>query len=275
MGMQKDSVNSGDGSGSEGVSEGVGVGASVFDVSTGVVTPKVPLRDQKPLLDQIPLMRPEIVEKRITAPLPKKVKKKALTKQEWTFVREYVTGDGEVTLAEAARRAGYPERTLKWHSRKLTDPHQSPHIVQAIQELRTELAVKHGTSFERHMKDMQRIRDMALAAGAYSAAVAAEYRRGQALGTIYVERKEIRVGTIDSMSKEEVMKKLEEISKLYGGSSKPAIVSDQGEVLDVEPVAPSKPTVLERLSNAEKIRKGLLEKGAAPVERPLFHSDED
>jgi hypothetical protein len=70
------------------------------------------------------------------------------------------------------------------------------------------------------------------------------------------------------------MKKLEEISKLYGGS-KPAIVSDQGEVLDVEPVAPSKPTVLERLSNAEKIRKGLLEKGAAPVERPLFHSDED
>ena len=273
--MQKDSVNSGDGSGSEGVSGGVGVGASVFDVSTGVVTPGVPLREQKPLLDQIPLMRPEIVEKRITAPLPKKVRRKALTKQEWTFVREYVTGDGEVTLAEAARRAGYRESNLKYWGNRLTDPHKSPHIVQAIQELRTELAVKHGTSFERHMKDMQRIRDMALAAGAYSAAVAAEYRRGQALGTIYVERKEIRVGTIDSMSKEEVMKKLEEISKLYGGSSKPAIVSDQGEVLDVEPVAPSKPTVLERLSNAEKIRKGLLEKGAAPVERPLFHSDED
>jgi phage terminase small subunit len=280
MGMQKDSVSLGDGSGSEGVSGGVGasggvgVGASVFDMSTGVVTPGVPLREQKPLLDQIPLMRPEVVEKRITAPLPKKVRKKALSKQEWTFVKEYVTGDGEVTLKEAARRAGYPERTLEWHARKLTDPHKSPHIVQAIQELRTELAVKHGTSFERHMKDMQRIRDMALAAGAYSAAVAAEYRRGQALGTIYVERKEIRVGTIDSMSKEEVMKKLEEISKLYGGS-RPAIVSDQGEVLDVEPVAPSKPTVLERLSNAEKIRKGLLEKGAAPVERPLFHSDED
>lgn len=264
--MQKDSVNSGDGSGSEG---------SVFDVSTGVVTPKVPLRDQKPLLDQIPLMRPEVVEKRITAPLPKKVRRKALTKQEWTFVREYVTGDGEVTLAEAARRAGYRESNLKYWGNRLTDPHKSPHIVQAIQELRMELAVKHGTSFERHMRDMQRIRDMALAAGAYSAAVAAEYRRGQALGTIYVERKEIRVGTIDSMSKEEVMKKLEEISKLYGGNNKPAIVSEQGEVLDVEPVAPSKPTVLERLTNAEKIRKGLLEKGAVPIERPLFHSDED
>jgi len=267
MGMQKDSVSGG----LDGASEGA---EGVFDVSTGVVAAKVPLSEQKPLLDQIPLMRPEVVEKKITTPLPKKVRKKALTKQEWTFVKEYVTGDGEVTLKEALRRAGYRESNLKYWGTKLTDPHQSPHIVQAIQELRTELAVKHGTTFERHMKDMQRIRDQALAAGAYSAAVAAEYRRGQALGTIYVERKEIRVGTIDSMSREEVMKKLEEISKLYGGSNKPAIVSEQDEVLDVEPVALPKPTVLEKLSNAEKIRKGLLEKGAAPVERPLFHDDE-
>lgn len=263
--MQKDSVSGGVVSGSS--------GDLVFDVSTGVVAAKVPLSEQKPLLDQIPLMRPEVVERKITTPLPKKVRKKALTKQEWTFVKEYVTGDGEVTLKEALRRAGYRESNLKYWGTKLTDPHQSPHIVQAIQELRTELAVKHGTTFERHMKDMQRIRDQALAAGAYSAAVAAEYRRGQALGTIYVERKEIRVGTIDSMSREEVMKKLEEISKLYGGS-KPVVVSEQGEVLDVEPVGPPKPTVLEKLSNAEKIRKGLLEKGAAPIERPLFYDDE-
>ena len=77
------------------------------------------------------------------------------------------------------------------------------------------------------------------------------------------------------MSKEEVMKKLEEISKLYGPGATKSIVSDQGDVLDVEPLAPKQPTVLEKLSNVEKIRKGLLEKGAAPVERPLFNSDED
>jgi hypothetical protein len=77
------------------------------------------------------------------------------------------------------------------------------------------------------------------------------------------------------MSKEEVMKKLEEISKLYGPGATKSIVSDQSDVLDVEPLAPKQPTVLEKLSNVEKIRKGLLEKGAAPVERPLFHSDED
>ena len=39
----------------------------------------------------------------------------------------------------------------------------------------------------------------------------AEYRRGQAQGNIYINKSEIRHGTIDSMSKEEVLKALNEI----------------------------------------------------------------
>ena len=93
----------------------------------------------------------------------------------------------------------------------------------AIQERRRELGEKYATTFERHMRDLQVIRDQALQAGAYGAAVQAEYRRGQALGTIYIDRKEIRHGTIDSMSKEEVQRKLEEIKRLYGGSAGPII----------------------------------------------------
>jgi hypothetical protein len=76
------------------------------------------------------------------------------------------------------------------------------------------------------MRDLQLIRDKALEAGAFGAAVQAEYRRGQALGTIYVERKEIRHGSIDSMSKEEVERKLAEIKRLYGGTPQ--------AILDVE-----------------------------------------
>jgi hypothetical protein len=78
------------------------------------------------------------------------------------------------------------------------------------------------------MRDLLDIRDRALEAGNYSAAVQAEYRRGQALGTIYVERKEIRHGTIDSMSLEEVKRKLEEIKMMYG---------DPSNIIDVTPVA--------------------------------------
>ena len=52
--------------------------------------------------------------------------------------------------------------------------------------------------------------------GAYSAAVQAEYRRGMAQGDIYVNKSEIRHGSIDSMSKDEVVKAIEEIKKSYG-----------------------------------------------------------
>jgi hypothetical protein len=83
------------------------------------------------------------------------------------------------------------------------------------------------------MRDLQIIRDKALDAGAFAAAVQAEYRRGQALGTIYVERKEIRHGTIDSMSKEEVQRKLDELKKLYGGPPPTALIdADTGKVIE-------------------------------------------
>jgi hypothetical protein len=51
--------------------------------------------------------------------------------------------------------------------------------------------------------------------GAYSAAVQAEYRRGQAQGDIYISKSEVRHGSIDSMSKDEVLKALEEIKQSY------------------------------------------------------------
>ena len=179
-------------------------------------------KDAKFLEGKTLVGRPAVVEARITAPV-KPHKPRVLTPQEWKFVEEFVAGDGHVTLKEAAVRAGYSDIWAKNRARELTDPEKSPHIVAAIQERRRELGEKYGTTFERHMRDLQVIRDQALASGAYGAAVQAEYRRGQALGTIYIDRKEIRHGTIDSMSKEEVMRKLEEIKKIYGAQAGPII----------------------------------------------------
>jgi len=166
------------------------------------------------------------VEERITRPV-KPHKPRVLSPQEWKFVEEFVAGDGHVTLKEAALRAGYGETWAKNRARELTDPDANPHIVAAIQERRRELGEKYATTFERHMRDLQVIRDQALTAGAYGAAVQAEYRRGQALGTIYIDRKEIRHGTIDSMSREEVQRKLDEIKRVYGGQA--------GSIVDVTP----------------------------------------
>lgn len=165
------------------------------------------------------------------APLRKQPR--TVNAKEWKFITELVAGDGRVTMKEAAIRAGYKPSSASVMAWKLTNPEINPHVVAAIQAYRAELNSKHNTSYERHMRDLQIIRDKALEAGAFAAAVQAEYRRGQALGSIYVERKEIRTGAIDSMTKEEVQKKLDELKKLYGGPPPSALIdASTGQVID-------------------------------------------
>jgi len=169
------------------------------------------------IMNKVPLKRPKLDERLSTKVKPLKEQRRIVTPKEWKFIQELVSGDGRCTLKEAAIRAGYSPELASDTGRRLTDPKKNPHVVAAIQEYRRELAEVYGTTFERHMRDLKEIRDAALDAGNFGAAVTAEYRRGQALGTIYVDRKEIRHGTIDSMSKEEVRRKLEELQQLYGG----------------------------------------------------------
>jgi hypothetical protein len=88
--------------------------------------------------------------------------------------------------------------------------------VAAIRRYRNELDERFAINYSRHVRDLQKIRDVALENGAYSAAVQAEYRRGQAQGDIYVSKAEIRHGSIDNMDKDEVMKALKELKESNG-----------------------------------------------------------
>jgi phage terminase small subunit len=199
---------------------------------------------------------------------PLKKQRKRLTQKEWTFVQELVGGDGAVTMKEAALRAGYTPQSAKTVAWKLTNPDLNPHVCAAIQEYRAELAAKYGITYERHMKDLQTIRDAALAAGAYGAAVQAEYRRGQALGTIYVERKEIRHGTIDSMSREEVERKLNEIKSLYGGPPPQVILDVEAKDITAERDPPFEARkALEAIPDLEDIDVND-KAGSGPVQTP-------
>ena len=152
------------------------------------------------LFNQSPVRRNKLNE-RLKAPVaPLEDQTRPVTAQQWKFIQELVDGDGQVTLTQAALAAGYSKGSAAAMGYNLTSAKLNPHIVAAIQRYRQDVAEKYGTTIERHMRDLQNIRDKALEAGNYSAAVQAEYRRGQALGTIYVERKEIRHGTIDTMT---------------------------------------------------------------------------
>jgi len=146
---------------------------------------------------------------------PRATKAQPLTRRQELFVKELVSKDGQITMREAAINAGYPAGSAHTRAYELTNPHISPHVVAAIQAYRAELDEKFGVTYQRHLRDLQTIRDMALQNGAYSAAVQAEYRRGQAQGDIYVSKSEIRHGSIDSMSKDDVLKALEEIKNQY------------------------------------------------------------
>jgi len=106
----------------------------------------------------------------------------------------------------------------------MLNPRKSPHIVKALKARRSELAEKYEVTYSRHIRDLQKIRDDAIAAGAYSAAVQAEKARGLAQGDIYVSKSEIRTGSIDQMSKAEVKKALDELKRQLGE-----------KVIDVEP----------------------------------------
>ena len=192
------------------------------------------------------------LEQRLNEPVaPLKDQKHIVSAQQWTFIQELISNDGHITLTEAAIRAGYPKESASAIGSELTNPKKKPHVVAAIQQYRAELAEKYGTNFDRHMRDLQHIRDQALEAGNFGAAVSAEYRRGQALGTIYVDRKEIRVGTIDSMSKDEVRRKLEEIKALYGAPPQTLIDIEPEEIKAETP--PAK-TIIEEMRDVERSR---------------------
>ncbi|MGB1546111.1 MAG: hypothetical protein ACPHDJ_06125, partial [Candidatus Puniceispirillaceae bacterium] len=81
-----------------------------------------------------------------------------------------------------------------------------------------------------------KIRDAAFADKNYSAAVMAEYRRGQAHGNIYINKSEIRHGTIDSMSKEEVLKAIAELRGTVGRTIEAEAEDADYEEIDREPV---------------------------------------
>lgn len=215
---------------------------------------------------KIPRSTPEHVEKRLQGAV--RPRQKALSQREWKFVWEWVSGDGAVSLKEAAIRAGYKPSGATEAARQLTDANARPDVVAAIHETRRDLRAKYGTTLERHMKDLMDIRDRALAANNFSAAVAAEYRRGQALGTIYVDRKEIKIGTIDTMSKEEVMRKLEELRQMY--EPQPAI-EVEAKPIPVPQLEVAEEVIEEAVEDAEEVVEEAVEDEALTIREGLRH----
>jgi phage terminase small subunit len=130
------------------------------------------------------------------------------------FVKLLVSNDGMITNREAAIQAGYPPASAHTRAWELMSESVCPHVVAEIRRYRDELDEMFGVTYKRHIRDMQKIRDAALENGAYSAAVQAEKNRGLAEG-LYVSKSEVRTGSIDSMSRQQVEEELDRLRSSF------------------------------------------------------------
>jgi phage terminase small subunit len=140
--------------------------------------------------------------------------RKRLTEMQQKFAHELVSNEGRKYGYQCAIDAGYAKDRSRQTAWELQNPKMHPLVVKYIGELREEYQKKYAVTFERHISELGKIRQDALAKGAWSAAVNAEVARGKAAG-LYIEQKIIRTGKLDDLSEEELEKRMKEIIDQY------------------------------------------------------------
>ena len=133
-----------------------------------------------------------------------------LTDKQRIFVQIYTENEGRLTPTECARQAGYAEDRANTTASELLNGKRFPKVVEAVLARRAEIQKTHEVKLDKHVQELARLREKSLAEKSYSAAVNAERLRGQAAG-LYIDRKEIRTGSIDSMSRDDVLKALKDL----------------------------------------------------------------
>ena len=140
------------------------------------------------------------------------------------FAEHLVYGgpDGPVTKTEAAVLAGYSKDRARQEGSELTNPKQSPLVVQYIGRLKEDRLKKYEVTYEGHVAELGKIRERALKKGAWSAAVNAETNRGKAAG-LYIDRKIIKTGKLEDLTELELEAKMKQI------------LDDYSQIIDVTP----------------------------------------
>ena len=139
---------------------------------------------------------------------------KRLTDQQQRFSELYVYNEGRMTPYECAKEAGYAPESARLRASELRNPRRYPLVVKFIGELREEVQNKYEVTFEKHIKELARLREEALKKGSFSSAVNAEVARGKA-GGLYIEQKIIKTGKLEDMSEQELERRMKEIIDQY------------------------------------------------------------
>ena len=118
----------------------------------------------------------------------------------WTAVN-----NPRYSLAESARIAGYKDPRQAAYQLM-----RNPKVKQEFNYLMSEIKKKYELNHDRAVQDLYDIRDKALESGSFNAAISAQNSLLK-VGGLVVEKKEVRFGKIDQMSREEVESRLKQL----------------------------------------------------------------
>ena len=138
---------------------------------------------------------------------------KQLTPQQMKFANILVYGvEGiPVSKTEAATRAGLAHPSVQ--ASRLTNPNYFPLVCAYISNLRDEVRQKYGISYEGHLEELARIRDMGKKDNRNLAAAATtEIARGK-VGGYYIDQKVVRHGKIDDMNLDQLYDRMRTIKE--------------------------------------------------------------
>ena len=141
---------------------------------------------------------------------------KRLTEMQKRFAEYLIFGgpNGVVNKTEAAELAGYSVKRARIEGSELTNPRHAPLVVKYLDELKIEKMLKYGVTYESHITELARIKDLALKKNSFSAAVNAETNRGKA-GGLYIDRKIIKHGKLEDLTEEQLDMKMAQIEEDY------------------------------------------------------------
>ena len=166
---------------------------------------------------------------------------KRLTEMQKRFAEFIVFGgpDGPVSQMEAAKLAGYSHNRARQEGSELMNPRLSPLVAKFVGELKEERLKKFEVNYEKHVAELDRIKQAALKKGSFSSAVNAEVSRGKAAG-LYIDRKIIKHGKLEDLSEEEIELKMKKILDDYAPILNMKTVDvieedDQKEVAETKP----------------------------------------
>ena len=135
---------------------------------------------------------------------------KLLTEQQKKFAELLVFNEGRKSPTECALEAGYAEGSCHVRASELKNPNKFPLVVKHMDVLRAEMQKKYEITYERHITELARIRQEAIEAKSWSAAVNAEVARGKAAG-LYIEQKIIKHGKLEDLTEKELEQRMQTI----------------------------------------------------------------